>query len=685
MPAHPAELHPHHLERVAALATFDTLRQRAFAPLSTVTPLQWAEALMRMPDEHGATRPFSFAFGPYQREPYLEIFNRRNQEIVMMIFSRGGKSRIVLTALGYKIAYEPCRIGVMWPVEGDAKLWSKDDFMGELVEPNPDTLGHLIADTLGQRKSANTILHKRFLGGLIQMFGANAPGRVRRFKGAVLIADEIDAIHVTQNDEGNILLIFKKRGAEFADVIEIYCSYPSLRGKSNIEAKMLTSDWRQWVVACLACGRDDLVMSRTGLNPYKDPFARTRLLYEKERPQDARLECPHCQAQLTDAQRHAMMMGGDPKKPRYDLWRPTRPFTGKAGFQANAMLWPHPVDAEKYPGGFLQLCAQQEIDAEQADNPERARRVIVNTIDAETYQSASDAKPEHSKLFLRREEWDPTQMLPAGVLFITFFVDVQLDRLELFIQGWGLNQQQWDLDYQVIKGGKGAPMVKPDEGVWAELDRLLLTTSYPHPGGRILRIDGGLVDAGNWRDHVFAFTRPRARRKIFASRGDTELSRPIVGHRPAREGNPKTHVWVIGTHAAKEIIYQRLDQDNPASTGYRHTPKLGQFSEHYFRMLTAEDSEDRQGRDGDWHKWFGCEQGVRNEALDGAVGCMAAEKILKPRYAKLAEELAARDASKPSTSPTPNVQKPAKDGQKPQPRPFVGPRKPGGFVRGWKR
>ena len=626
------------LEIGATRALFDALRTRALAPLSTRTPREFAESVMRMPDAHGATRPFSFDFAPYQREPFEEIFNPRNHEVVMMMASRLGKSRIVLTALGFIIVEQPCRIGVMWPVEGDGKLWSKDDFMGELVEPTPE-IAALIADSRGQRKSAQTILHKQFTGGLLQILGANAPGRMRRMKARFLYADEIDAIIDISSDEGDQLAIFKKRGAEYPDTIEVYCSYPSLKGRSRIEAKLLESDYRQWFVTCAICGGEEYVMRRD------------QLRFDETKTEEARLECPRCKGLLTDAHRFEMM--------RVGRWKSTREFRGKAGFQANALLWPHPVDPVKYPGGFLQVIAQQQLDAERSDNPERSRRVLVNTVDAETYESASDAKPEHSALFLRREDYDPREMLPAGVLCVVFFVDVQLDRLELFIYGLGENQQVWDLDYQVIKGGKGAPMVKPDEGVWAELDRILLTTTYAHPSGKVLRIEAGLVDAGNWRDHVFDFTRPRARRKIFASRGDTELSRPIVESRARKEGKHKTRVWIIGTHAAKEIIYQRLAQDNKQSTGYRHYPKLGQFSEVYFKMLLAEDSEDRQGRDGQWHKWFGCEQGVRNEALDGAVGQMAIAKILKPNFDRLARELAVNKDAATSNKSAPAVNKPA--------------------------
>lgn len=618
----------------------DAIFQRNFVTWSTMAPAAWAESVRRMPDKHGASRPFSFDYAPYQREMFAELFNPANQEVVFQLFSRGGKSEVVLNALGYFIGEVPKEIFVMWPTLGQGKKWSKDNLMRELVDPTP-ALSRILENAAGKRKSNNTLLHKIYPGGLLDIVGANSPGDIRRAKGNVLYADEIDAIVEIKSDEGDQLKQFKGRGDEFADTREFYCSYPSLKGHSKIEAKELQTDGRRWMVPCLKCGFDQWIMTRT-----RD------LRYEKDNPAGARLECPNCHEFHDDDARYKMSRL--PEK-----WTPTREATGKVGFQANALLWPHPVDRQKYPGGFLHLLAQEELDVENSDNPERSRRVMVNRRDAETYQAASDAKPDHSALFLRREEYDPSNKLPAGVLAIEVFVDVQFDRLEVFVQGFGLNKQEWDLDYRIIKGGKGAPLAKPDEGVWAELDKFLLTATYAHPCGKNLRIRVTLIDAGNWRDNVFDFTRPRAGRRIFASRGDTELSRPILEKRARKEGKYKTRVWVIGTHAAKEIIYQRLDQTDPRSTGFRHYPKLGQFSEHYFKMLTAEDSEDRQGRDGQWHKWFGCEKGVRNEALDGAVGCMAAEKIDRPNYQKLSEELAVTKEGKPSARKTPKEPAPA--------------------------
>jgi hypothetical protein len=56
-------------------------------------------------------------------------------------------------------------------------------------------------------------------------------------------------------------------------------------------------------------------------------------------------------------------------------------------------------------------------------------------------------------------------------------------------------------------------------------------------------------------------------------------------------------------------------------------------------MLVSEESEMKRAGDGKFYRWFFCEKDVRNEGLDGRVGTMAIERIVKPNYAKLAEEM----------------------------------------------
>jgi phage terminase large subunit GpA-like protein len=160
------------------------------------------------------------------------------------------------------------------------------------------------------------------------------------------------------------------------------------------------------------------------------------------------------------------------------------------------------------------MLALEEIAAERADNPERARRVIVNTRDAESYQPEHLQKIEHSVLYKRREKYDPRDVLPAEVVFITFGGDLQSNRAEIKFKGWGIvrtgtivpeneielrikqakekgervdpftilywrgwRKQSWALDYRIIRG---SPL---QDEFWDKCENVFRNVSWRHPIG----------------------------------------------------------------------------------------------------------------------------------------------------------------------------------------------------------
>jgi hypothetical protein len=100
-------------------------------------------------------------------------------------------------------------------------------------------------------------------------------------------------------------------------------------------------------------------------------------------------------------------------------------------------------------------------------------------------------------------------------------------------------------------------------------------------------------------------------------------------------------------------------------------------------MLVAEDSEMKRAGDGKFYRAFTCDEGVRNEALDGRVGTMAIERIVKPNYARLSAEFSieTREPEDPPAAIESPKGKKSKGG-------FVGrflptTRRGKGFIRGW--
>lgn len=350
------------------------------AQFEKIPPRRWVETVRRIPTKRGATAPFRFDYAPYTGGMFDAFFEPLNREVVFQLFSRGLKSTTVLNYLGYRIHQDPCELVVGWPTNGQKKKWVKNDFRVGLISATPE-LAELIPDDSGRRKSRNTLDQMIFPGGSLDAVSFTTPGDMRRTKGEALVGDEIDAVKEHEGDEGDPLKVFSIRASEYEHALEIYCSYPSIRGKSRIEAKLLDSDFRQWFVTCPVCDGEPFIMHRTGRGPFEDGFKRSRLLYEVDRPQEGRLECPCCKGQLTDAHRYAMMRAGH--------WEATRPFRGRAGFHANSLLWPHPTNLAKYPGGYLQRLAE---------------RVLINTCDAKIYHREFDVKPDYSRLYLSRNQ-----------------------------------------------------------------------------------------------------------------------------------------------------------------------------------------------------------------------------------------------------------------------------------------
>lgn len=623
------------ISRAAYQAAVAKLLLANFQRWHRMSPEEFAEKKLRMPGEHGSTRRWSFDFFPPQRQMFAEIFNPRNREVVFKMASRLTKTMTVLGAIGYCISEAPRKILVMWPKIGDSEEWSKKHLMGELVEPT-ECLQGVLSDGRGRRLANNTILSKIFPGGYISMFGANVPGDFRRAKGNFLYADEIDAIAIAESDEGDQLRQFAVRGSEYPDTVQVYCSYPSLKGQSNIDSKYELSDKRVWEVHCAKCG-DPWVMHRKDLR------------YDKEQTELAVIQCPNCHANHDDQARSEMARAGK--------WFPTSDFKGIAGFHANSLLWPHPVDRQKYPGGFLQMLALEEIAVDQADNPERARRVLVNTRDAESYEPEHLQKIDHSVLYKRREHYDPREILPAEVVFISFGADLQSNRAEIKFKGWGFSarslttntgiaggegstpsaqslvKQSWALDYRIVRG---SPL---QAEFWEKLQAVFQNVSWKHPCGKWIHPSIGLFDSRFRPDEVFQFTRRMQRLRIYACEGATTISKPIVPKKPMKRGVPPALVWEIGTHEAKDVIYQQLEISDPAAQGYCHFPDTASFTESYFRGLTIEESVMQRGRDGGFYRFFFKKSSDdRNEPLDAEVYANAAEQIFRPNYEKLSKE-----------------------------------------------
>ncbi len=92
-------------------------------------------------------------------------------------------------------------------------------------------------------------------------------------------------------------------------------------------------------------------------------------------------------------------------------------------------------------------------DYETSKNDPMQLQVFVNSSLGLPFERESGESLDWEKLYLRSVNSSYERgRVPMEALILTAGVDVQGDRLEVSIWGWGKNQQSWLIDHQVIYG-----------------------------------------------------------------------------------------------------------------------------------------------------------------------------------------------------------------------------------------
>lgn len=553
-----------------------------------------------------------FQFRPTQVQPAKDLFNPALTSITVRAYSGAGKT--YLFGAGFCFAVEQLRIAsaVMFPNQVLAEDWVNEK-LEKIFQATP-AIQEL-------EKIRDLKRYKSWVQGAeVYAIGANSSGQIRRLEADLMYTDEADAITQDNSDEGDKVAQFEKRGRGRKEQFKWRSSYPSLKGASKIDSYYNQSDRCRWYVNCLKC--EHLYEMHTN-----------HMIWEPGRPDTARIVCPECGAKHTDEDRFKMAKDG--RYLNFDLQEP-EPF-GARGLHLNCTA--HTGDFDESYDGYLHEIAAEQERVKKSDNPEKAKRVFVNTMDAESYAEATETKPEAHSLYGKREVYKPMEMLPAGVLVITMGVDVQKDRLEAQVIGFGKNKEKWCLAYRIFPG---SPM---SNETWKPIDELR-AFEWRHPlSNTPLKIVCTFVDSGKWQDTVFNYTFPRTRQRVYACKGAKAIDRPLMDGKPTAVGNKRIPQYHVGTHEAKDLIYQALELPKPEEgadfpQGYIHVPKIDEFGPMaggegtgYFEMLTAEDSKmKRSTQTGEFVRFFENNNRARNEALDTFVYCIGAERVMNPQY-----------------------------------------------------
>jgi len=544
--------------------------------------IDWAWRKAMLPDTAAEPGRWRTARTPYLREIMDTLSTGSPYErVVMMKGAQTGGTEAGLNWLGYIIQNAP---GIVM-----------------LVQPSLDMVRRNTVTRIApprSRDAGNSLFRKSFPGGQLVMTGANSAIGLRSTPVRYLFLDEVDGYPGDADGEGDPVALAIQRTATFKGRRKILMvSTPTLKGYSRIEAAFEESDQRYHHVPCLHC--DDMA-----------PITWARIRWPEGRRRDAFLVCEACGGIHQEHDKAKLLEGGE--------WRATALGDGRtAGFHLSALYSPWETWAE----------IAVEHGKVRKDPPRL--QVWVNTKLGESWEDQAGDTVPADPLMDRREDWG--EDLPEGVAVLTAGVDVQGDRLELQVVGWGRDEESWVVDYRVIWGDPSGPRV------WADLD-LALQATYVHTRVvpdlpvRAVAIDTG----GHHTKAAYEFCRTRLARRIWAIKGRGGPGIPVWPRRPTRTNKGKIPLFIVGVDSVKDA--------------------------EYFRQLTAERVVTRFEKGRPIQSWQPKQDGERNEALDTFVYASAALQGLISmglRLNKEADAIAAAqrrsDAPSPPAKPTPPV------------------------------
>lgn len=612
----------------ASLNTVENSVMSIWRPPDPLTVSQWAEAYRILSVENCALPgPYRVAVTPFLKDILDAITDPIIERIVCQKSAQiAWTDGVVNNAIGYFIDHEPSSILTLFPTESMAQRYSKEK-LAPMIRDSPALRGRVAEPK--SRDSNNTILSKNFKGGHLELVGSNSPVNLSSSPIRVVIIEEPDRCAANSGGEGNSLNLAIARTRTYFNRKIIIGGSPTIKGYSEIERQMQLTDQRRFLIPCPICGTEKAL--QWSMVVWDEQPGRNHPVFKDRLPETARIKCPHCRQTYTTAEKNKMLSAG--------RWSATGEFTGAAGFYLNELYSP-------FPKSSLPDIAARFLESKRRHEAGDPHLMItwINTAAGESWEEKGDGV-EDVDLLSRVESFGSQKVAPQ-VLCITAAVDVQDDRLEMEVVGWGEGDESWSLDWLELKGDP--EQVK----VWQKLDKQL-ERRFDRDGVN-LRIACTCIDSGAHTDAVYSYVLPRQSRRVYAVKGKSTEGDPVVTM-SKRKKQRGLILLLIGTDTAKTVVMGRLKIKNPGP-GYCHFP--ADRKKEYFEQLTSEELITRFNRGRIQRIWK--KKRPRNEALDLRVYNLAALKVLNPNYKKLRNNLEAAkaridlDAGSGSASKKPN-------------------------------
>lgn len=526
---------------------------------------------------------------PYFRQIMDAVTDPKVSEVVVCSGVQLGKTELLLNAMCYYIQHEPSPILLVEPSE-DLVVQLGRERVDTMIKASP-SLRQLFGFSEDLKVKSGVLSGgiKRFAGGYIKMASAASPSGLISRPIRIVLCDEVD--RYPARPDGNAIDMAIGRTTNFMDRKILITSSPGALASSEVWRRLGACARYEYRIPCQHCG---------------EPLVWSWQMVKWDKTADsvgdattARMECPKCGGIIRDAGPASsvqladgewVLVSGDPA-------------AGRLGFHVSGLLSPWMP---------LRGIVSEWLAANQARDIDRLRTFIQDRL-AEPWDDRPPAWREYVASEKSRFEDSPDH---STIRFLTAGVDVQRDRIEVSVWGFGVNLESWAIVHVVFTGD---PL---SSELWARVREFLLSPIETADGRQGI-VFAACIDSGDGysTQAVYRFCAPLEKRRIVAIKGVGGDNVPLISP-PSRIASYHSPLYKLGVDRLKRILYDRL-HISTIGPGYVHIPKS--LSDEFWAQLTAESPETVVERGRQVTRWK--QHRARNEALDCAVYALAAYEL----------------------------------------------------------
>jgi len=569
---------------MTALANAERIALSAMAgaiePPALIDYLNWAEENVVI-DEGSFPGPYNRSLFPY----FDEILRALSPTDPCRFVTLQGSAQVGKTTIANVFTCGTMAMGkgtflYAHPTEDNARRWSKIK-LAQMV----NGMAALRAEfPQRSRDGADAVLYKERRDGNFRLLitGANSPASLSQVTVEFQVQDDLAKWEMNAAGDPEAQADNRSRAVEFAKILKVSTPLvmPGCRITKNFEAGSQEHPY----VPCPHCDHYQVLEWENMLSNL-----------DLEKPEEAHFSCIACGASIEEHHRPAMLS-------RFE-WRPHNERAKRE--HRSFWIW----SAYSYLQSFERIAREWiKYKGDQA-----GEKTFSNDTAGKAYQAQGEAPPWEKLRDRGANSAYARGEIPIGSLVICLGLDVQADRVEWHLVGFGRNYRRFVIDYGIAPGHIA-------EKTCQERLAALLQQTWRNAAGNHLSIDMAAIDGNAWTEDVWSFAKSFPRSKLIMVRGSNRDEAPRF-IRVKREVNEKTgkrlryasRFYNFNASIMKMGFYRDLAKDDPLSDGYVSFPRG--LDDEYFRQLTAERRTPEKRHGFTVYRWTK-DPGQANEALD---------------------------------------------------------------------